>query len=395
MALHSHHHANDMHYAGRGLLYVVIFTILIAFVWAYYFELDEITKGQGKVIPSSREQVIQARDMGTIVEIAVDEGQLVERDQMLVKIDPTRMEAGYNEVHEKWVALVAVEARLKAESLGISLVFPDSIKTEKSVMAREREIYHSRLKAMQDSVASLSKSLGLVQKEIAMTEPMVEQGVVSNVELFRLRRQESDIQNQLSDRQNRFRTEAANELTRVSSELAQTHQNSIAKHDVMVQTVIKSPMAGVVKNIRTTTIGAVVQAGQDIMEIVPADDELLVEAFIKPADVAFVHIDQRAMVKFTAYDFAKFGGIEGSIVHVSPDTLKDERQQKPGNPVAMEEGHYRVIVKLDKSDINYHGEKMPIIAGMVTTVDIRTGNKTVLEYLLRPLQRVSEAMTEK
>jgi adhesin transport system membrane fusion protein len=395
MASHSHHHANDMHYAGRGLLYVVIFTILIAFVWAYYFELDEITKGQGKVIPSSREQVIQARDMGTIVEIAVDEGQLVERDQMLVKIDPTRMEAGYNEVHEKWVALVAVEARLKAESLGISLVFPDSIKTEKSVMAREREIYHSRLKAMQDSVASLSKSLGLVQKEIAMTEPMVEQGVVSNVELFRLRRQESDIQNQLSDRQNRFRTEAANELTRVSSELAQTHQNSIAKHDVMVQTVIKSPMAGVVKNIRTTTIGAVVQAGQDIMEIVPADDELLVEAFIKPADVAFVHIDQRAMVKFTAYDFAKFGGIEGSIVHVSPDTLKDERQQKPGNPVAMEEGHYRVIVKLDRSDINYHGEKMPIIAGMVTTVDIRTGNKTVLEYLLRPLQRVSEAMTEK
>jgi adhesin transport system membrane fusion protein len=395
MASHSHHHANDMHYAGRGLLYVVIFTILIAFVWAYYFELDEITKGQGKVIPSSREQVIQARDMGTIVEIAVDEGQLVERDQMLVKIDPTRMEAGYNEVHEKWVALVAVEARLKAESLGISLVFPDSIKTEKSVMAREREIYHSRLKAMQDSVASLSKSLGLVQKEIAMTEPMVEQGVVSNVELFRLRRQESDIQNQLSDRQNRFRTEAANELTRVSSELAQTHQNSIAKHDVMVQTVIKSPMAGVVKNIRTTTIGAVVQAGQDIMEIVPADDELLVEGFIKPADVAFVHIDQRAMVKFTAYDFAKFGGIEGSIVHVSPDTLKDERQQKPGNPVAMEEGHYRVIVKLDRSDINYHGEKMPIIAGMVTTVDIRTGNKTVLEYLLRPLQRVSEAMTEK
>jgi adhesin transport system membrane fusion protein len=395
MASHSHHHANDMHYAGRGLLYVVIFTILIAFVWAYFFELDEITKGQGKVIPSSREQVIQARDMGTIVEIAVDEGQLVERDQMLVKIDPTRMEAGYNEVHEKWVALVAVEARLKAESLGISLVFPDSIKTEKSVMAREREIYHSRLKAMQDSVASLSKSLGLVQKEIAMTEPMVEQGVVSNVELFRLRRQESDIQNQLSDRQNRFRTEAANELTRVSSELAQTHQNSIAKHDVMVQTVIKSPMAGVVKNIRTTTIGAVVQAGQDIMEIVPADDELLVEGFIKPADVAFVHIDQRAMVKFTAYDFAKFGGIEGSIVHVSPDTLKDERQQKPGNPVAMEEGHYRVIVKLDKSDINYHGEKMPIIAGMVTTVDIRTGNKTVLEYLLRPLQRVSEAMTEK
>jgi adhesin transport system membrane fusion protein len=131
------------------------------------------------------------------------------------------------------------------------------------------------------------------------------------------------------------------------------------------------------------------------MEIVPADDELLVEGFIKPADVAFVHIDQRAMVKFTAYDFAKFGGIEGSIVHVSPDTLKDERQQKPGNPVAMEEGHYRVIVKLDKSDINYHGEKMPIIAGMVTTVDIRTGNKTVLEYLLRPLQRVSEAMTEK
>ena len=396
MAIHySHRHGDDMQYAGRGLLYTVIFTVLAAFIWAYYFDLDEITKGQGKVIPSSREQVIQARDMGTIVEIAVEEGQLVERDQVLIKIDPTRMEAGYNEVHEKWVALVAVEARLKAESLGVRLVFPDSIKNQRGVISRETEIYHSRLKAMQDAVGSLSKSLSLVQKEIAMTEPMVAQGVVSNVELLRLRRQETEIQNQISERQNRFRTEASNELTRVSSELAQTHQNSIARHDLMVQTVIKSPMAGVVKNIRTTTIGAVVQAGQDIMEIVPAGDELLVESFIKPADVAFVHVGQRAMVKFSAYDFGKFGGIEGSIVHVSPDTLKDERQQKPGNPVALEEGHYRVIVKLDHSEINYKGEKMPIIAGMVTTVDIRTGTKTVLEYLLRPLQKVSEAMTEK
>lgn len=395
MALHTHHYGDDMQYAGRGLLYTVIFTVIAAFVWAYYFDLDEITKGQGKVISSSREQVIQARDMGTIVEIAVDEGQEVKRDEVLVKIDPTRMEAGYNEVHEKWVALVAVEARLKAESLGIGLSFPSSIKNERAVIARETEIYHSRLKAMQDAVTILNRSLDLVRKELAMTEPMVAQGVVSNVELFRLRRQESELQNQLSDRQNRFRTEAANELTRVSSELAQTHQNSIARRDAMVQTVIKSPMAGVVKNIRTTTIGAVVQAGQDIMEIVPVGEELLVEAFIKPADIGFVHIGQRAMVKFSAYDFSKFGGIEGVLVHVSPDTLKDERQQKPGNPVTLDEGHYRVIVKLDKSDIAYHGKNMPIMPGMVNTIDIRTGHKTVLEYILRPLQRVSEALTEK
>jgi adhesin transport system membrane fusion protein len=395
MALHKHHYGDDMQYAGRGLLYMVVLTVVGAFSWAYYFDLDEITKGQGKVISSSREQVIQARDMGTIVDISVEEGQEVKRDEVLVKIDPTRMEAGYNEIHEKWVALVAVEARLKAESMGLNLSFPASIKAERGVIARETDIYHSRLKAMQDSVTSLSKSLGLVQKELAMTEPMVAQGVVSNVELFRLRRQESEIQNQLSDRQNRFKTEAGNELTRVSSELAQTHQNSIARHDAMVQTVIKSPMAGVVKNIRTTTIGAVVQAGQDIMEIVPVGEELLVEAFIKPADIAFVHVGQRAMVKFSAYDFGYFGGIEGTLMHVSPDTLKDERQQKPGNPVALEEGHYRVIVKLEKGEIVYQGKSMPIMPGMVNTIDIRTGHKTVLEYILRPLQRVSEALTEK
>jgi adhesin transport system membrane fusion protein len=131
------------------------------------------------------------------------------------------------------------------------------------------------------------------------------------------------------------------------------------------------------------------------MEIVPVGEELLVEAFIKPADIAFVHVGQRAMVKFSAYDFGKFGGIEGTLMHVSPDTLKDERQQKPGNPVALEEGHYRVIVKLEKGEIVYQGKSMPIMPGMVNTIDIRTGHKTVLEYILRPLQRVSEALTEK
>ena len=200
---------------------------------------------------------------------------------------------------------------------------------------------------------------------------------------------------QRAERQNRYLTDANNELVRVASELSQTKESATAREDAFRRTTIKSPMKGVVKNVQITTVGGVVQAGQSILEIVPTEDEMLVEAYVKPAEVAFLKVGQAAVVKLTAYDFNKYGGLEGVLEHLSPDTLRDEKQRKPGNAVVLEEGLYRIIIRVKPSAELRHGLRLTPSPGMTATVEIRTGYKTVLEYIFRPLQNVSQALRER
>jgi adhesin transport system membrane fusion protein len=243
----------------------------------------------------------------------------------------------------------------------------------------------------------LDASLSAITREITMTAPLVQGGVMSEVELLRLKRQQADLLGQRADRKNRYLTDANNELTRVSSELSQTKENASARQDAFMHTTIKSPMKGVVKNVQVTTLGGVIQAGQPILEIVPTEDEMLVEAYVKPSEVAFLKVGQKAVVKLSSYDFNKYGGLEGELEHLSPDTLKDERQQrKPGaNPADMEEGFYRILVRIKDPNRVRKGLKLEPTPGMTATVEIRTGQKTVLEYLFRPLQNVSQALRER
>lgn len=378
---------------SRWLLWLTVGSLVSALTWAALFNLDEVTRGQGKVIPASREQVVQSLDAGVVTEILVREGAHVKRDDVLIRLDDARSGPVFREASEKKRALQAMAARLRAEAFGRALEFDKD--TPAVIATRERQAYATRRQAMEEAVASLRRSLDALNREIAMTEPMTRQGLMSEVELLRLKRQQSELMGQIDERKNRYASEAANELVRVESELAQTRENASAREDAFIRTVIKAPMDGVVKNVQVTTIGGVVQAGMPILEIVPTQDQMLVEAYVKPAEVAFLKSGQKAMVKLTAYDFNRFGGLDGVLEHISPDTLRDEKQRRPGVPVELEEGYYRLLVRITDTHLERNGLRMQPLPGMTATVEVKTGQKTVLEYLFRPLQTVSQALRER
>lgn len=385
----------DERRASKILVWATGATLVLGLAWAGYFQLDEITRGQGKVIPSSREQVIQSLDTGVLSEMFVREGSMVEKDQVLLQIDDARSGAVYREAQEKFMSLSALAARLKAEAYGVELKFPPEVRQETGLVQQETQAFNARKRALTESLRSLDISLAAVSRELSMTEPLVKQGVMSEVELLRLRRQQSELMGQRAERQNRYLTDANNELVRVASELSQTKENASAREDALKRTTIRSPMKGVVKNVQVTTVGGVIQAGQPILEIVPTEDEMLVEAYVKPSEVAFLKVGQKAVVKLTAYDFNKYGGLDGVLEHLSPDTLRDERQKKPGNPMELEEGLYRIMIRVKEPEGMRNGLKLTPTPGMTATVEIRTGQKSVLEYLFRPLQNVSQALRER
>lgn len=366
-------------------------------LWASHAELEEVTRGQGRVVPSSKEQVIQSLEPGILTEMLVREGDMVEKDQVLLRIDPTRAEALYREIDAKTVALAASAARLRAEAYGGKLEFPDTVRAQPEVMQRETEAWRSRKRALEESIDGLARGIELLDREIRITEPMVGRGLVSEVELLRLKRQRNDLALQATDRRNKFSADAAADLNKVEAELAQASESLIARADIFARTEIRSPMKGTVKSIKVSTIGGVVQAGQDIMLIVPAEDTLLIEAYVRPADVAFLHPGQKAVVKVSAYDYAIYGGLEGVVESISPDTLRDERRGGVSTDVPNEESSfYRVKVRTDQTSlVTPAGQELPIIPGMTASVEMLSGTKTVMQYLLKPVNRAAEAMRER
>jgi adhesin transport system membrane fusion protein len=414
---------DDERRVSRYLVWTVAMTVFAAITWAAFFELDEITRAQGRVIPASREQVIQSLDPGVLAELRVHEGDAVERDQVLLRIDDARSGAVYREALEKQVSLAAQLARLRAEAHGTALEFPAEVARLRPLVEREREAFVARRQALDEQVSALRHSMQAIegsvravkasqaatQREIDMTQPLVAQGVISEVELLRLQRQFADLDRQLADlarqradleaqvvdRRNRYLTDANNELVRVAADLSQARESATGRADALHRTLIRSPMKGVVKNVQVTTLGGVIQPGQDILTIVPTQDEMLVEAWVKPAEVAFLAPGQAATVKLTAYDFNRYGGLSAVLEHLSPDTLREERPRRPGTPVELEEGYYRILVRIRDDDRLRHGMKLEPIPGMTATVEIRTGQKTVLEYLFRPLQGVTQALRER
>jgi adhesin transport system membrane fusion protein len=382
---------------SRWLIVIIGLVVVAGLVWAALFKIEEVTKGVGKVIPVSREQVIQSLDPGVLADMHVREGDHVTKGQVLLRIDDARSGSVYREAQEKWMALSAQAARLRAEAYGAGMNYPQWVKQRPELVKRESLIYQSRRQALEEEQLSMKESMTQIQREIAITEPLVAQGVLSEVELLRLRRQQADLQTSLSERKNRYATEASTELSRVESELAQTRENSLAREDAFRRTVIRAPMDGIVKNVQVTTLGAVVSSGQNIMEIVPVQDAMLVEAYVKPSEIAFLEVNQPAVVKLTAYEFSKYGGLEGIVEHLSPDTLKDEsKPRKPGEaPVDLEEGFYRVLIRVTDKSLDRHGKKIQTLPGMTASIEIKTGEKTVLEYLWRPLKNLSQALKER
>ncbi|PJG85896.1 HlyD family type I secretion periplasmic adaptor subunit [Conservatibacter flavescens] len=379
---------------GAFIGIIALFVFLVTFVvWAYNSPVEEVTRGQGSIIPNSREQVIQSLDPGIISEMLVKEGDTVEKGQVLLKLDDTRSSAVLRESQAKVESLEALSARLKAEAYGQTLSFPENIPTK--LKEQETSIYKSRRESLEQAVKTLENSKALLEREIRMTTPMVARGAMSEVELLRMKREASDLQLQIIERQNRYITEASTELTKVETELSQARENMAARADPVERSLIRAPLKGIIKNIRINTIGGVISAGQDIMEIVPIEDNLLVEAYISPSDVAYVRPGMPAVVKLTAYDYAIYGGLDGIVTLLSPDTLQD--QKRPSDlKLDPSEAYYRVLVRTDNNTlVDKNGNSMPIIPGMIASVDIKTGEKTVFEYLIKPITRMKQALQER
>ena len=382
-------------HTGYFSIISLFLSFIIAFIiWAYFSPLEEVAQGQGRIIPSSREQIVQSLDPGTIQEMLVKEGDTVEKGQILLRLDDTRSSAILRESQAKVENLEAMVARLQAEAYNTNLVFPDHISDE--LKKREEAAYVSRRRAMEEQVSGLRQSKDVLEQQIAIAEPMVKRGVMSQVDLLRMQRDSHDLEAQITERQNRYTTDASNELVKTESELAQAKENMAMRADPVERSQIRAPMKGIVKNIRINTIGGVVNAGQDILEIVPIEDNLLVEAYIRPNDVAFIRPGLPAVVKLTAYDYAIYGGLQGEVTLISPDTLSDEKHNASELKLNMNNVYYRILVKTSGSHlVDKNGNEMPIIPGMVATVDVKTGEKTVFQYLIKPITRMKQALRER
>ncbi len=388
---------DDERRTSRHLIRLMALVLVLGLLWAASFELDEITRGTGKVIPSSREQVIQSLDSGVLAELLVREGDAVVKDQVLLRIDDARAGPVFREAREKWLALLGQSARLQAEAYGSPLQFPARLQGHADIVRRETQAYQARKQALDEQMVAMQDSLVQLQAERDLISPLVAQGVMSQVELLRLQRQQADLQAHMAERRNRYLTEASNEMVRVASELAQTHESTLAREDALRKTVIRAPMDGIVKNVQYTTLGAVIQSGQSILEIVPVQDDMVVEAYVKPSEVGFLRVNQSAVVKLSTFDFNKYGGLQGQLEYISPDTLSgDGKTRPPGSPpVDLEEGHYRILVRITDTQLHRHGIDMHASPGMSALVEIKTGKKTVLEYLLRPVQSLTQALRER
>lgn len=379
---------NDRQKTTLLMLLLMVGLLTSAAAWAHFSRIEEITRGDARIIPSSREQIIQSLEGGILSEMMVREGEIVAAGQPLLRIDETKARSSYQEQLSRSASLQASAARLRAEARGTPLEFPPEVIADKELLKNETATYEARKTALDQSVATSKSSRALIQREISITQPMVAKGLVAETDLLKLKRSLNDLDAQSQERVNKYRVEAANELGRVEAELGQVLETLTARQDQVQRTVINAPVRGTVKNIKMNTRGGVIQPGQDILEIIPLEDQLLVEARIRPADVAFLRPGLDATVKITAYDYSIYGGLAGKVELISPDTLRDERKTE-------DDSHYRVLVRTGNSMLEAGGKQLPIIPGMTASVEIRTGEKSVLDYILKPVLKVREALRER
>jgi len=373
---------------GSLIVWLVMLLLGLFFFWATRFKLDEVTVGVGKVVPSSHEQVIQSLEGGILKALKVHEGDVVEAGQVLALLDPTQIDSGVQESRSRLLAALATSARLQAEMEGRELTFPAEVLEDPTLVAAETALYKSRRENLKKSLAGLNEALDLINRELRLTSSLVAKGAASNVEVLRLKRQANDLQSKLNDTQNQYTVKVGEELAKANAEVASQRSIIIGRADSLKRTVVKAPVRGIVKDIEVNTVGGVIPQRGNLMEIVPLDEQLMIEAQIAPRDVAFITPGQRAMVKLTAYDFNIYGGLEGKVAFISPDTIQDE--------VHRDQYYYRVYVRTDKDYlVNKAGKRFPIYPGMIAMAEIHTGSKTIMEYLIKPLNRAKEALRER
>ncbi|PQA78532.1 HlyD family type I secretion periplasmic adaptor subunit [Rhodoferax sp. TS-BS-61-7] len=412
---------------ARIVIWLSVASMTVLLLWSAFAVLDEVTRGEGKVIPSRQIQILQSMDGGIVSEILAREGQTVKAGDLLLKVDPTRMVSSLRENQSQYLALLAKGARLRALAEGSRFIPPEEVTQQApEIVEAERALYESRRAELDATIGvarqqstqrsqelisvrarreQAAQSYTLTARELEMTRPLVRTGAVSDVELLRLERDvaryrgerdsaSSDIprlesavaeaNRKIQEVELTFRNVARSELSEVNAKLSTLSEGSTALEDRVKQTEIRSPVNGTVKQLKVNTVGGVVQPGKDVIELVPSDDALLLEAKVLPRDIAFLRPGQKALVKFTAYDFAVYGGLEATLEQIGADSVVDEK------------GNAYFVVRVRTLSNTIGQQKLPIIPGMVAEVDILTGKKTVLSYLLKPILRAkAKALTER
>lgn len=411
------------------LLLAIVGFVVWAIWWANGALLDEVTRGMGRVVPSSQVQVVQNLEGGIVSEIRIHEGDFVAAGQVLIVVDDTQFRSKFREDRSKELAFEAAIARLRAEVEGRALAFPEAVRQDgSSLVANEAALYEARqseldaairvlrqqraqkiqeLQELGSRIGQLRKSLALGQQELDIIKPIVAQGAMAEIELVRLRREVTDIESslmsaqqavprlkaaiveteqQVEEKKAGFLTRVRTELNEAESNLRALRETMLASEDRLRRTVVVAPVNGTVKQVLVNTVGGVIRPGMDLVEIVSRDDTLLVEARVRPADVAFLRPGQAAKVKITAYDYAIYGMLDAELEHISADSIV--------NPEG--ESFYEIRVRTRDSSLRRGSERFPIKSGMVAEVDILTGSKTVLEYLIKPILRARHsALTER
>jgi len=362
--------------------------LLSLLIWAWLFNLEEVSTGTGKVIPSSKEQIIQSLEGGILTKLDVNEGDIVEKGQVLAQLDPTRLASNVGESKSLLISAQATAARLRAEVNGTPLSFPEEVQKNPKLVQEETALYVSRRANLDQSIEGYEQAAKLVRQELAMTEPLVAKGAASEVEVLRLKREANDLNNKINDTRNQYYVKAREELSKANTDIQTQQQVVNGRNDSLSRAVFKAPVRGVVKEIDVTTLGGVIPQNGKLTTIVPLEDKLLIEARISQRDIAFIHPGQEALVKITAYDYSIYGGLNGKVTVISPDTIRDE--------VKQDQFYYRVYIRTDSDRLyNKAGKTFSITPGMVATVDIRTGQKTIMDYLLKPFNKAKEALRER
>jgi membrane fusion protein, adhesin transport system len=385
------------HYGGQDevrlskattVVKVLVVLLVVAVTWAYFAVLDEVSTGDGKVVPISREQVIQSLEGGIVSRLMVQENQVVERGQLIAQLDPTITESDVGESTAKYRAALASAARLTAEVNQTPLSFPEELTAYPELVATETKLFEARQRNLTETLEWIDQSLALTRQELDVNEGLSQMGAASSVEIIRLKREQAELELKKVEASTQYVVEAREELAKANAEVTSLSSVIKGRSDSLSRLTLRSPVRGIVKNIEVSTIGGVVPPNGKLMDIIPLGDQLMIEARILPRDIAFIHPDQRATVKISAYDYAVYGGLEGRVVTISPDTIQDE--------VDPEIYYYRVFVKTGKDALtNDAGKEFPISPGMVAIVDIHTGQKSVLDYLLKPFNKAREAMRER
>lgn len=411
---------------ARMLLYGILLSFAALVTWASFAEIDEVARGEGRVIPSRQLQTLQSLDGGLVEAILVREGQIVEQGDLLIRVDPIRFAASLGESRAQFLALTGEVTRLAALIAGIEPIFPEQLAQEApELLAHELRLFRSsreelfeqqagftnqleqRLQELEETraaVSQFSNTLSLTRRELELTRPLLASGAVSDVEILRLERQVATTEGELSRaRATVARSEAAvsearnrkrevelsminrwqNQLSDSRSRLEALTQAGQGLEDMVRQAEIRAPIRGTVQRLHINTVGGVLTPGRDVVDIVPLDDMLIVEARVNPSDIAFIRPQQEASIRLTSYDFSTFGALRAHVEHISADTITDERDNT----------FYLVRLVTDPHSVP---ENMLIIPGMVTQVDILTGKRTVMQYILKPILRAgSVAFTER